>query len=281
MTAVVMIEAVVIGLLSLLVVGLLRSHAEILRALHDLGVNLDEERTPDHTFRLRTAGGGAGPGSGHDHDHEEGRDHDDVAADLRTPPPGVVEAQRPVDDPASLGAALDLSGATPDGEAAAIGVVDVDHPTLLAFLSSGCVTCQDFWDAFGQGVTLELDGREVRIVAVTKGPGSESPGVIAQLTGPEFTTLMSDDAYDAYAVPVSPYFVLVDAHGSSILGEGAASSWAQLAGLLDRAVADRVSALGANRTRREVLSGSARQRRVDRELAAAGIGPDHPSVHQR
>ena len=44
MTAVVMIEAVVIGLLSLLVVGLLRSHAEILRALHDLGVNLDEER---------------------------------------------------------------------------------------------------------------------------------------------------------------------------------------------------------------------------------------------
>ncbi len=164
---------------------------------------------------------------------------------------------------------------------AAIGVVDVDHPTLLAFLSSGCVTCQDFWDAFGQGVTLELDGREVRIVAVTKGPGSESPGVIAQLTGPEFTTLMSDDAYDAYAVPVSPYFVLVDAHGSSILGEGAASSWAQLAGLLDRAVADRVSALGANRTRREVLSGSARRRRVDRELDAAGIGPDHPSVHQR
>ena len=43
MTAVVMIEAVVIGLLCVLVVGLLRSHAEILRALHDLGVDLDRK----------------------------------------------------------------------------------------------------------------------------------------------------------------------------------------------------------------------------------------------
>ncbi|MGH9223505.1 MAG: hypothetical protein ACRD2W_06890, partial [Acidimicrobiales bacterium] len=36
MTVVVLIEAVVIALLGLLVVGLLRSHAEILRKLHDL-----------------------------------------------------------------------------------------------------------------------------------------------------------------------------------------------------------------------------------------------------
>lgn len=266
MTAVVMIEAVVIGLLSLLVVGLLRSHAEILRALHDLGVNLDEERTPDHTFRLRSTG-------------TSGAERSDGDVDIRDRPPGLVEAQRPVDDPATLGAASDVSGETPEGEAAAVGVVDVDHPTLLAFLSSGCVTCQDFWDAFAQGVTLELDGRDVRIVAVTKGPSSESPGVVAQLGGPGFTTLMSDRAYDDYGVPVSPYFVLVDAHGASILGEGAATSWTQLASLLDRAVADRGAALGANRTRREVLGGSARQRRVDRELDAAGIGPDHPSVH--
>jgi hypothetical protein len=90
---------------------------------------------------------------------------------------------------------------------------------------------------------------------------------------------MSSEAYDDYGVPVSPYFVLVDAHGSMIVGEGAAASWAQLAGLLDRAVADRGASLGANRTRREVLSGSARQRRVDRELDAAGIGADHPSVN--
>ena len=257
MTAVVMIEAVVIAVLAVLVLGLLRSHAEILRALHDLGVNLDDGAGSDHTFRLR----------------------DEPAADLREAPAGVVEAQRPVDDPAALGTARDLSGSTPGGEAAVVGVVGADHPTLLAFLSSGCVTCQDFWEAFGQGVMLELDGREVRIVAVTKGPEAESPGVIAGLAGDGFTTLMSSEAYDAYGVPVSPYFVLVDAHGSAIVGEGAASSWTQLASLLDRAVADGGVALGAKRTRREVLSGSARQRRVDHELDAAGIGPDHPSVH--
>jgi hypothetical protein len=265
MTAVVMIEAVVIALLVVLVLGLLRSHAEILRALHELGVNLDDEPS-DGRFRLRSTG-------------DTGEDTSDVAADLREPPPGVVEARRPVTDPAALGGAVDLAGATPDGEMAAVGVVGVDHPTLLAFLSTGCVTCQDFWEAFAAGVALEFDGRPVRLVAVTKGPETESPGAVAALASDGFTTLMSTEAYDDYGVPVSPYFVLVDAHGSAIVGEGAAGSWTQLASLLDRAVADRGAAFAANRTRREVLNGSARQRRVDRELDAAGIGPDHPSVH--
>ena len=53
------------------------------------------------------------------------------------------------------------------------------------------------------------------------------------------------------------------------------------AAALDRAVADRGAALGANRTRRELLGGTARGDRVDRALDAAGIGPDHPSLHRR
>ena len=52
------IEALVIALLATLVIGLLKSHAEILRALHDLGVNLDDDREADHTFRLREPGTG-------------------------------------------------------------------------------------------------------------------------------------------------------------------------------------------------------------------------------
>ena len=36
------VETVVLALLTLLVIGLLRSHAEILRRLHDLGVDLDD-----------------------------------------------------------------------------------------------------------------------------------------------------------------------------------------------------------------------------------------------
>ena len=44
MVVLVTILAVAVGLLALLVTGLLRSHVEILRALHDLGVDLDPAR---------------------------------------------------------------------------------------------------------------------------------------------------------------------------------------------------------------------------------------------
>lgn len=44
MTALVFAETIVIALLAVLVAGLLRSHAEILRALHDLGVGIGEPR---------------------------------------------------------------------------------------------------------------------------------------------------------------------------------------------------------------------------------------------
>jgi hypothetical protein len=235
------IEAVAIALLALLVVGLLKSHAEILRALHDLGVNLDDERTgDDRSFRLRESTDAAGPARG------------------PQPAPGVVDVRRPTGDDAGLGAAHDVAGVTPDGEAAAVGVVGATHPTLLAFLSSGCVACQEFWSAFGDGVALELDRRDVRIVAVTKGVEHESPGAIAQLAPPGITTVMSDDAYADYGVPVSPYFVLVDAHDGRIAGEGAAGSWPQLASLLDRAVVD-AGAAGGRRTRRELLGGTSRR----------------------
>jgi hypothetical protein len=69
---------------------------------------------------------------------------------------------------------------------------------------------------------------------------------------------MSDHAYADYGVPVSPYFVLVDAHDGRIAGVGAAGSWPQLASLLDRAVVD-AGAVGGRRTRRELLGGTSRR----------------------
>jgi hypothetical protein len=45
-TALVLVEAVAIGLLGLLVAGLLRSHAEILRQLHRLGADMDPSARP-------------------------------------------------------------------------------------------------------------------------------------------------------------------------------------------------------------------------------------------
>ncbi len=55
MTALVVALTAVVALLSLLVVGLLRSHAEILRRLHELGAGLDPdpEGTSPRTRRPR------------------------------------------------------------------------------------------------------------------------------------------------------------------------------------------------------------------------------------
>jgi hypothetical protein len=46
MSALVLLLALAVALLGVLVAGLLRSHAEILRALHELGVNPAEDRAP-------------------------------------------------------------------------------------------------------------------------------------------------------------------------------------------------------------------------------------------
>ena len=55
MNVLVAIESVVIVLLAILVVGLLRSHAEILRRLHELGAGIDHDSS-----RRRPAGFAAG-----------------------------------------------------------------------------------------------------------------------------------------------------------------------------------------------------------------------------
>ena len=74
---------------------------------------------------------------------------------------------------------------------------------------------------------------------------------------------MSSAAWDAYTVPGSPYFVLVEQ--GVVAGEGSATAWGQVMSLLSDALADRAEAPTIPR--------------VDAALAAAGIGPGHPSLH--
>ena len=98
---------------AVLVAGLLRSHAEILRALHDLGVDLDP-RTPT----------GAAPS-------RVGRPRRCAARSCGAPR-----------SPAGPGApGVDVAGTTPGADAVSIAVAGTDHLTLLAFLTSGCRTC--------------------------------------------------------------------------------------------------------------------------------------------
>lgn len=268
MTVLVVLLALAVGLLGVLVVGLLRTHAEVLRRLHELGAGIYED--DDAT------GGASASASGASTVSATGVR---TQVELRTRP-GVPEP-RSTEGPVT-GDAHDLAGVTPGGAAALTGVVGTDHTTLLAFLSSGCGTCADFWRAFGDGEGTRLPGRDTRLVIVTKGPELESAGEVARLAPAGVTTLMSSEAYDDYGVPANPYFILVDGPSGTIVGEGAAASWTQVAQLLRQAAEDAGHDLDASPLRPSVpagrLTGPERTARADRDLRAAGIGPGHPSL---
>ncbi len=268
MTVLVLLLALVVALLAVLVVGLLRSHAEILRRLHELGAGVyDEAADTAHTAgaaarATATAGGVRSP------------------VELKTRP-GVPEPRRAEGMVATD--AHDISGLTPTGSAAVAGVVGAGHTTLLAFLSSGCGTCADFWRAFTDGEGTRLPGRDTRLVIVTKGHEAESASAVAALAPPGVTTIMSSDAYDAYSVPANPYFILVDGPSGRVIGEGAAASWHQVATLLGQAAADAGHDLDGSPLRRSApdgrMTGPERAARADADLLAAGIGPGHPSLY--
>jgi hypothetical protein len=239
MVALVTLLAIVVGLLGILVAGLLRGHAEVLRALHELGVNLDPTQV--------TAGGGP----------------------VRRTAPGVPRPgarQGPI-------ASFDISGESPNGDAVSVSVIGADRLTLVAFLSSTCLSCRDFWTAFADP-RLRVPGG-ARLVAVTKGNEAESPSALRKLAPPDVITVQSTDAWVAYGVPVAPYFVLVDGSSGDVVGEGAATTWEQVANLMDNAMAD--AGVGRQGGRGRL----AREARVDDELRAAGVEPGDPSLYPR
>ena len=252
MLTLVVLEGVVVAILAFLVLGLLKSHAEILRRLHDLGVPMEESARRHEALP-------------------------DVAVSIGDRP-GVAE---------------DVVGETPDGEAVAISVAGAPHRSLLAFLSSGCATCADFWRVFAQPEELALPAA-TRVIVVTRGPELESVTAIREVAPAATTVVMSTETWERYAVPGSPYFVLVDGAAGTVAGEGTGTSWAQVQSLMGQALADRTargdrsdgsgrgSQLGPDPDRDRTL----RRRRTDRgrmdtddaELLAAGIGPGHPSL---
>jgi hypothetical protein len=225
MTALVSVESVLLVVLLLLVAGLLRSNAEILRRLGP----------PD-------AEGGA-------------------QAAIPQPQARSTSSQRP---------AVALSGPTPSGDAVTLDFAAAgSRPTLLAFLTSGCSTCAGFWETLGERRLPP----GVETVIVAHGVERERPRRLASLAPAGVPVVMSSEAWEDYAVPGSPYFVLVD---RTVLGEGAATSWQALSSLVSDAIEELELPLalpqGGN-------GGSVRTRRIDETLAASGIGPGHPSLY--
>lgn len=247
MTALVVGLTVAVALLGMLVAGLLRGHADVLRALHRLGVDMDP---------AAPAGRPAGSVS--------------VAAPGVRPTPGRPDA----------GDVMDLTGVTPAGDAISLAVGGVRHDTLVAFLTSGCATCRAFWDAFRSGM-LDVPGG-ARLVAVTRGPEAESPGAITGLAGTT-PVVMSTEVWEHYDIPYAPYFVYVSGPASRVMGEGVAAGWEEVRALVANAVADGTTTAETAPARRGAHErSSADQRRddaVDRQLRAAGIEPGDPRLY--
>jgi hypothetical protein len=147
----------------------------------------------------------------------------------------------------------DLAGVTPHGDGVEIPLVGSAQLTLIAFLSTTCMTCREFWDAFADPRNAEVVGRGSQVVLVTKGPETEQPDDVAALAPEHLRILMSAGAFEDYGVPYSPYFVLVDGDRSRVVGHGAAASFEELQRLLAKVLAEGGFRPGGQRSRREVL----------------------------
>lgn len=232
-------QAVALVLLAVLVVGLLRSHAEIVRTLHRLGAGIGDE-----------AGGGTAAGA----------------------QPLTLGRTRAVPT-ATAATGVDLAGSTPEGDPVEVRVRGAGADTLVAFLSSTCSTCTEFWRALRRpAADLGLPSG-TQLVVVTKDAGEEDQARIRQLAPPAHPVVMSSASWQAYGVPVTPYFLHVDAATGEIVGQGSGHSWEQVASLLGRAVGDAATTGGA---RRRVAESEAD---IDRRLLAAGITPGDPRLY--
>lgn len=246
MTAALVALSLVVLVLCVLVAGLLRAYASLLRRVHLL----------DGGEAGAAAAGqvGARP----------------VAAPLPDPafpgrPAGAVPAAGAVDQ-----AAHDVAGTAPDGEVVRLKVVEAPQETVLLFLSSSCPGCGPYWDALAAGGTRRALG-DARLVVVTQGPQHESPAEIDRLAPPGVDVVMSDRAWADYEIPGSPFVVVVEAGASTTRGHGTGADLDQVLSLVRRADGDRpVRKRGRDAEREE---------QVDEVLRSAGIGPGHPSLY--
>ena len=203
LVAVVVVETGVLALLSVIVVALLRSHAEILRRLPE--PEAESERPIHHEEPIVLTDGARLP------------------AHLPSPRRRATEAH-------------DISGTTPDGDAVVVSMA-IGSNTVLAFLSTGCLTCHTFWDGLQPEVRRPLPG-DARVVVVVKDPAFESPSKLRELAPPDVQVVQSSRAWEDFGIAMSPYFCFVDGATGDVRSEGAAMSWEQVASLLRDALLD-------------------------------------------
>lgn len=244
MTALLIVETVVLAVLCVLVAGLLRGYAAVLRRLHQLDNGAAATTAPP----FRTVAGIPEPAGTSSGQRIEGRDE-------------WAESH-------------DVDGVTLAGEIVSVRTVGVEHDTILAFLSSHCEGCTGFWQELGTpGSWTTPPGS--RLLVVAKSPEDESPSVLTQLCPDDVDLVMSSQAWSDFEVPGSPYVVVADGRTGRVKGEGSGSSFSQVSGLIRQSVDDSRHPAMA----RKPDSDRRRERDIDRILLTAGIGPQDASLH--
>jgi hypothetical protein len=203
MVTLVVVETIVLALLSVIVVALLRSHAEILRRL--------PERDGDHADDA-PAGGTV------------------VLHDAPAIPQHLPSPRRRATE------AHDISGTTLDADPVVVSMRSGAN-TVLAFLSTGCLTCRTFWDGLRSEVWRPLPG-DARVVIVVKDPAFESPSKLRELAPADASVVQSSAAWEDFGVSMSPYFCFVDGASGTVRSEGSAMGWDQVTSLLRDALLD-------------------------------------------
>jgi len=204
LSALVAVETIVLALLAIVVVALLRSHAEVLRRLPTTDEDDDDERARLEPIAL-----------------------------------GSREPELPAHLPGPRGRASvghDIVGTTLGGDGVVISMTSgVD--TVIAFLSSGCLTCRTFWDGLQPAVRTPLPGG-ARVVVVVKDREVESPSKLRDLAPSDVPVVHSSQAWEDFQIAMSPYFCFVDGTTGEVRSEGAAMTWEQVASLLRDSLMD-------------------------------------------
>jgi hypothetical protein len=253
MTALVSVETVLLIILLVLVAGLLRSHAELLRRLGPAGAEDHAGAPPARSSAVREPVAGAAP---------------------RRPAPA-------------------LHGVTPSGDAVGLDFEHgTGTLTLLAFLTTGCSTCAGFWDTLaeprlpaGVDTVIVAHGRErerVSRVAALAPAGvpvvmSSQAWIDYEVPGAPYFVLaeraiLGEGVASSWQALASLVSDAIEEE-REVAASGLAPAGAGLAVTRARASSRSTGSEG------RAPAGAARAQRIDDTLAAGGIGPDHPSLY--
>jgi hypothetical protein len=113
------------------------------------------------------------------------------------PPPRSSHVGRP---------APDLAGHDPAGVEIRVRAATDGRPSLIAFATTTCETCQPVWEMAAAG-TLARAG--TRLVLVAPSPSTESARAVRRLAPAGAEVVMSSAAWFEYEAPGAPWFVTV------------------------------------------------------------------------